>query len=261
MTELNKDSLLEFFKEPTIQKFDEFLKKNIGETNNVDFKSEWIKDISKIAQIILGIANSHGGCIVVGVEEKGKQLIASGIKDNNSIYDPADFTKRISKYIPRSILNNIQLRNFFYDNDVYGSLKGKKFQVIFISVRDEELPIICEAGGTSTRRGGIYIRRGTSTEEINYVELQRIIKRNLKVQSDKIKDTALKEEIEQLKTLYDAIPTMVDRTSFSAYRNEKILPPICTVNKVVNTKYPKKSFEEVLLDMIDKKQKKIEKLL
>ena len=67
MDNLTKDSLIDFFKEPTLENFSEFFEKNIGETNNVDFKGKWI-DIDKIAQIALGIANCGGGCIIIGVE-------------------------------------------------------------------------------------------------------------------------------------------------------------------------------------------------
>lgn len=258
MDNLTKDSLIDFFKEPTLENFSEFFEKNIGETNNVDFKGKWI-DIDKIAQIALGIANCGGGCIIIGVEDREKQLIASGIQDVKSILDPADFTKKISKYFPKSILNNIQLRDFFYDNDVYGSLKGKKFQVIFISIQDEDLPIICEVGGSSVKKGSIYIRRGTSTEEINYDELQGIIKRKVEAQASKINNTALKEELEQLKVLYDAIPMEIGKYSFSAFKQSPAV--LGLFGKEKNTKFPDKSYEEVLLDMIEKETKKIEKIL
>lgn len=258
MNNLTKDSLMEFFKEPTLENFSAFFEKNIGETNNWDFKASWI-ELDKVAQIILGIANCGGGCIVIGVEEKGKELVASGIQELKNILDPADFTKKISKYFPKSVLNNIQLRDFFYGNDVYGSLKGKKFQVIFISVQDEDLPIICESGGSSVKKGSIYIRRGTSTEEINYDELQEIIKRKVIAQASKIDNNTLKDELQQLKILYDAIPIEIEKYSFSAFKNSPVFSGF--LSKQENTKYPDKSYEEVLIDMIEKKRKKIEKCL
>lgn len=37
---MTKDSLISFLKEPTLETFSDFLKENLGETNNIDFKSE-----------------------------------------------------------------------------------------------------------------------------------------------------------------------------------------------------------------------------
>ena len=159
----NKDSLLDFFKEPTLEAFSNFLEENVGEGSQVEFKGRWINDV-KLAKIMMGMANSGGGCIVIGVsEETDGSIAATGIPADDRVYDPADFSKIVEKYLPQKVEKCISIKNFFYDNDVYGSLKGKKFQVVFISVEIGDLPIICESDGQreneKLRRGEIYIRR------------------------------------------------------------------------------------------------------
>lgn len=251
------NSLSEFFNEPTHDKFNLFLKNNTGESNNVDFKSEWIEP-HKLAKIILGIANYGGGCIVIGVDENDGKLEPKGI--NNQIIDPADLSKKIDTFIPNSLLDNIQLKNFFYDDEIYASsIKDKKFQVIFINVNEEDLPIICENNGSGIEKGAIYFRRGTSTEKINYDELQEIIRKKVEAISSNIDNKNLKEELEQLKILHDAVPISINKHSFSAFRNSTVMSAL--LGKEPNKVLPKKTFEEFLVEMIEKKQDKIEKLL
>lgn len=257
MESVTRNSLEELFNEPTCDKFNLFLKENVGESNNVDFKGEWI-EFHKLAKIILGIANYGGGCIVIGVHESDEGFKSDGIQGDT--VDHADFTKKIAKFFPKSVLDNIQLKNFFYCSDIYAPpLKDKKFQVIFISVNAEDLPIICEENGTGIEKGAIYFRRGTSTEKINYDELQEVIKRKVEAISSKIDNKQLKEELEQLKVLNDAIPIIINKFSFSSFKQSNSL--LNLYGKEKNEKFPKRSFEEFLVEMIEKKQKKIEKLL
>ncbi|MDB8790897.1 ATP-binding protein, partial [Romboutsia sp. 1001216sp1] len=246
MESLTKDSLSELLNEPTFEKFDLFLKENAGESNSIDFKGEWI-DFHKLAKIILGIANYGGGCIVIGVDENDNGLEANGIKEK--IIDHADFTKKIAKFFPEGLLDNIQLKNFFYCSDIYAPpLKDKKFQVIFIRVNTEDLPIICEDNGSGIEKGAIYFRRGTSTEKINYDELQNLITRKVEAISSKIDNQALKEELDQLKVLNDAIPSSISKYGFSSLKQSNI--SLSILGKEQNKIYPEKSFEEFLVDMI-----------
>ena len=110
MNDFNKDSLMNFFKEPTIEKFDEFLTKNMGEANEIEFKGEWI-ELEKMCKIILAIGNSGGGCIVIGVTQSNGSLISDGIK--NGTKDAVEFSNVIENYIPQRILNKIELKDCF----------------------------------------------------------------------------------------------------------------------------------------------------
>lgn len=82
---MTKDSLLDFLNEPTLETFSFFLEQNLGETNNIDFKSEWI-EIEKVAQILMGMGNCGGGCILIGIAEKDGNLEPKGIQEKYMIH-------------------------------------------------------------------------------------------------------------------------------------------------------------------------------
>jgi hypothetical protein len=253
---MTKDSLLTFLKEPTRENFSTFLEENIGETNNVDFKAEWI-EIEKIVQLLLGMANSGGGCIIIGVAENEGTMEIKGITGN--IYDSAEFIKKVAKYFPNSLVGNIQLINFFYDHDVYGDLKNKKFQMVYIQLEDEMLPVICEHESRCFKKGDIFIRRGTSTEKINYEELNILISQKVEAINSKVTNEGLQEELQQLKILYDSIPSTISNSSFSALKQSQAFLQI--FGKRENKIYPEESYEQYLVNIIQKKKKKIEKYL
>ncbi|WP_378954883.1 helix-turn-helix domain-containing protein [Pelosinus sp. sgz500959] len=255
--EITKDSLLNFFKEPTIEEFAHFLQQNVGESNNVDFKENWI-DFDKMAKIILGIANSGGGAIVIGVSEQDNNIVAAGIPNDN-IIDAADLIKKISKYFPEKILSCINLLNFFYDNEVYGTLRGKKFQVIIIRVKPSDLPVICESDSKSLQKADIYIRRGTSTEKINYDELQELIAVKIEAEKDRISNLELKDELVQLRTLYDAVPVTVKKMGISGITQSSMFLSVMGLQQ--NAIYPKEGYEDFLVSSIEKKKEKIKRML
>lgn len=255
--EITKDSLLNFFKEPTIEEFSHFLEQNVGESNNVDFKENWI-DFDKMAKIILGIANSGGGAIVIGVSEQDNNIVSTGIP-SDKIVDAADLTKKISKYFPEKMVSCFSLLNFFYDNEVYGTLRGKKFQVIIIRVDPSDLPVICESDSKSLQKADIYIRRGTSTEKINYDELQELIAVKIEAEKDRISNLELKDELVQLSTLYDAVPIKIKKMGVSAFLQSPLFLPVMGLQQ--NTIYPKESYEEFLVSSIEKKKEKIKRML
>ncbi len=64
-----KEEFAKFYENPTREGLRELLKNNLGEYPNIDFKSQ-LPTFSSIARHILGIANSGGGCIILGVAER-----------------------------------------------------------------------------------------------------------------------------------------------------------------------------------------------
>ena len=255
MQNINKDYLYDFFREPTLETFLDFYNNNVGESNNIEFKSSWIYD-EKLVKIILGIANSGGGCIVFGINEENNTMNACGITE---LTDPADFFKKISKYIPDSILSKVELKNFIYDSDAYSEvMKNKKFQVVFINVNDDDLPVICKSEFNSIKKGDIYIRRGTSTEKINYDELQKLIENNCNCRNELIQHSDLESELQDLRTLYSFVSPYVNSGSFSALKQLSIFMPL---GKSENKVYPDVSFEEFLKEVIEEKQQMIKNYL
>lgn len=253
---MTKDSLISFLKEPTLETFSDFLKENLGETNNIDFKSEWI-EFEKLAQILIGMGNSGGGCIIIGVAEEDEKLVSKGIQEKT--YDPSEIFKKINKYFPDSIVENIQIFNFFYDNDVYGKLKNKKFQMVTIYVEDDKIPIVCECESKLFKRGDIFIRRGTNTEKVNYEELQTLLNRRIEAAKAQLTDEELNVELKQLKILYDAIPSVINKYSYSGLMQSPFALQI--LGKQENKVYPDESYEQFLVNMIKKKQEKIKTYL
>ena len=70
-----KELFASFFEDPTRENLRDLLKGNTGETKNLDFKEQW-PATNGLVKHILAIANSGGGCVVVGVAESD---------DNNNV--------------------------------------------------------------------------------------------------------------------------------------------------------------------------------
>ena len=64
-----KDIVYELLQEPTLDRFREFFQAQTGEHDAIDFKRQWIEGAA-LAKEMLALANSGGGIIVFGVEEK-----------------------------------------------------------------------------------------------------------------------------------------------------------------------------------------------
>lgn len=203
------------------------------------------------------MGNSGGGCIIIGVAEEDGKLVSKGIQEKT--YDPSEISKKINKYFPDSIVENIQIFNFFYDNDVYGKLKNKKFQMVTIYVEDDKIPIVCECESKLFKRGDIFIRRGTNTEKVNYEELQTLLNRRIEAAKAQLTDEELNVELKQLKILYDAIPSVINKYSYSGLMQSPFALQI--LGKQENKVYPDESYEQFLVNMIKKKQEKIETYL
>ena len=58
----------EVVNEPSREKFREFIKNNVGELDEVDFKEQWISK-GELSKLLLAMANSRGGVIVIGIKE------------------------------------------------------------------------------------------------------------------------------------------------------------------------------------------------
>ena len=167
-----------FFESPTRETLRELLRTHLGELDECDFKAEWPPQLSIIARHILGIANSGGGVIVVGMAEKedDKSLEPVGL---TTVLDKAKVHKGVEKYLPDSLRRCFDVHDFRYQASEYPVLIGKVFQVVLIEDDPLHLPFVCCWNGDKIREAAIYIRRGTSTEEANYNELQEIINRRI----------------------------------------------------------------------------------
>lgn len=259
----------EFLVEPTKENFRKFLKQNCGELDEVDFKQDWIEKGS-LSKIILAMANSRGGAIVIGVKENSDgTLDPIGIK---KLKDKSDIENSISKYVPRSL--DYEIFDFFYETSEYEKMKNKKFQIVFVNDRPERLPFISLAETTNLNKDTIYVRRGTKSVKATSEEIEQILEAKISTIFKESSDMSLQEHLEQLKLLYNELPKKIKvlvkkgtpsplfTTFTSALSATAILGG--TPDKYEekdNPNYPEESYESFISNMIKLKKLKIEKVL
>ena len=240
-----------FFDKPSRVTLHNLLKRHYGETNNLDFKVQWPSD-AKLARHILGLANSGGGCLVIGVEEReDKVLINVGLED---MKDRTIIQNKLQQYLPPQL--DYDPLSFSFEGSVYGVLNGKKFQVIMVENRPTHLPFISlNSNGKDIRKNSIYIRRSSSTEEVNYTELQELLNRRLEANYLAQTDFDLARELFDLKTLYYHLSNeeFIQRFEYDSYDPYKFEDDDRTDQE--------KTFDHFIARTIEAKEKRIRNLL
>lgn len=257
-------------KNPSRDGFKTFLKESCGELDNIDFKEKWITK-GKLAKIMLAMANTGGGVIVLGIQEnKDDNYLAVGIDE---LKDAADVEKEIKKLVPRNL--SYSVLNFIYDDEIYGEYAGKKFQAIIIADAPEQLPFFSIGASDDIEKDCVYVRRGTSSEKASARDFETMIQRKLENVFKESNDLSLKEHLEQLQFLYDSIPQKkrilikkgnrfvgaMEGLQALSERMTEIFGEPDQYEEVPNENYPSEDYEQFLVRMIDKKKLKIEKVL
>ena len=254
-----KDLIYEFLKEPTRANFHKVVFNGSGEQDNCDFKEKWLDDYEKIAQIILGMANSSGGAIVIGVKENDDGTTeAIGL---DILQDKEKIHSKIVKFLPDSL--KFEIGDFDFSDIKYERVQNKKFQVIFVYTDDENLPYIWNRDSRDAQEGCIYIRRGTKTVKANGFEIQKLIDKRIRASYTDISTLELKEHLNQLKILYSSIDSSYTRLAKNPFLGlqssfKNILGPVVSEP---NPQYPGESYDEFVRKMIDRKKIKIERVL
>lgn len=244
------ESFAKFFEAPTRDGFRELIKYNIGELRSCDFKVEWPEQ-SALSKHILGMANSGGGCLIVGVNEKeDKTLDPKGL---SSLKDKADIINGIKNYLPNPLMDFIDIADFSFDASEYPKLIGKKFQVLFIEYSPSHLPFVSLRNGTSIRANAIYVHREGVTEEANHDELQKIINTRIETGYSTQKEIDLKAHLEQLRVLLSEIPRFRQKTF-----NLGGISAVVNIFSEPNQNYPQEDFDKFVRRMIDLKKRQIE---
>lgn len=248
---LNKDGLYNLLTNPVKENFTGFIKNNIGEQNEIDFKEKWVSK-GHLAKTILAIANSNGGLIVFGIKELKDGSINPVGLDN--LEDKAIICSQLDKYLPNAL--KYEIYDFVYETSDYDKLKGKKFQVLIVNDIPESLPYISESNDNEIDKNIIYVRRGTKNEKANNEELQKIISRRVETLYSNSSQLELQEHLNQLKVLYDNIKkTRIHyRTSYTSFTN---IFTTASSNKY----YPNEEYDQFIARMIKDKKFKIEKVL
>ena len=228
-----------FFEKPNRESLRELLKNNHGEFSNCDFKGKW-PELEKIARHLLGMGNSGGGCLILGVAEtEDKTLDPKGL---DTLLDKSDFYNVVQKFLPPHLLEEIDIQDYSYDASEYQTIVGKKFQVVFVGFDPKHLPFIATSEGKNIKNNAIYTRRGTSTVEVNYEELQTVINRRIETGYSSQHEMDLETHIQQLKILY-------------RQRNKFNNPFRIAIPSLFNDDEMDKDF---ISNMIEKKKKRIE---
>lgn len=192
-----KESFAKVFEDPDRVKFKELLMNISGEFDELEFKKEYI-DKSTLASHILGMANSGGGAIIFGVEEKENGRLTPTGLDN--FKDTTQIKEKLSKFLPSEL--EYEIYNFEYGNHIeWKKLKNKKFQLIIIEYTPWNIPFLSKADGENIKRKDIYCRKNSSTTKVDYEDLKKILDIRIDDGMNNNKNT-FDEDIDQIETLY-----------------------------------------------------------
>lgn len=259
-----KDIIYNLLKEPSLERFREFIRNNTGEHNSIDFKKQWIEG-AHLAKLMLAIANSGGGIIIFGVSEsEDGSADVSGLSE---LKDPAIVSNDIKKFISSDL--KYEIYNFSYTSSEYEDLIGKHYQMMVIDDTPQYIPFLSKKESGQLKTNEIYIRRGTSCEVANQEEIRDVITRRINFAHPLTGEPLdLEEHLKQLKTLYGSIEkeivtyessTLTAFTSFLDGFTSKLLGDTRTINP--NPLYPDEQYDEYISRLITDKKNKIERIL
>ena len=250
-----KETFASFFEDPSRDSFRELLKGHVGETKNLDFKAEWPK-AGVLAKHVLAIANSGGGCIIIGVTEASdKSLEATGL---TALQDKADISNSLKTRLPAELATDVSVLDFAYETSDYAALAGKRFQVVFIASDPDHAPFVSDRDGEGLRAGAIYVRREGLSEEASHAEVQRIINARLSSGTSTSAKMELKQHLDHLETLFARVPRKIPSGVTATLLN---LSHMWTGASKANPAYPAEDFQQFVLRMISSKKARIEREL
>ncbi|MDD4255185.1 MAG: ATP-binding protein [Methanofollis sp.] len=251
-----REAFAPFFEDPDRTKLRDILKDNLGEFNHLDYKESMI-GASKLARIIIAMANSMGGTIVFGVKE---------LEDNNyepvgleNFEDKTHIQQKLSTFVPENL--DYEILDFAYDESEYGVLKGKKFQVFLVKDTPQNIPFLPRGAGEGIQKNRIYYRGNTNSEEATYEQIQEILARRTTAITGITSKETFKNDLFQLEELYGHISR-----SDTVFKN---IFSDCTIGNIAslcdtyyeskpNPHYPQESFDEFIAKMIARKKSIIE---
>lgn len=228
----------------------------MGEEDYLDFKKEWESN-EKMSKHILAMANSGGGCIILGVAQNGDgSFDICGLK---SLKDPSNLKEGIKGIIPDTL--EYMIKDFKYESSEYQVMQNKKFQILLVKDNPKNLPYVCCKNGNDIKDGDIYIRTGTESTRANNYQVDKIINRKLNAcKVPRSKYLSLEEHLEHLKILYSELTYTTDTGWISSVK--QALASL-GVNKTTQKKdlYPKEDYDDFVLKVLNKKKKRIEEEL
>lgn len=259
-----KDVVYKLLQEPTLEKFREFLRSQMGEHNAIDFKSQWIENAA-LAKEMLSLANSQGGFIVFGVSENSdKSTCLNGLP---AIKDKAVISNGIKNFVSSNL--KYEIYDFSFTTAEYEALYGKHFQMLVIEDTPEYIPFLARKESGSLKQNMIYVRRGTSCEIANEEEIHKLLNRRMNYMHPlNGEPLQLEEHLKQLKVLYEKIDK--EKVHYKNGLSESMAGMLSALTGLVtkgekevepNPLYPDEDYEEFISRMIAEKKKKIVRVL
>ncbi|WP_064091324.1 AlbA family DNA-binding domain-containing protein [Rossellomorea aquimaris] len=191
--------LRDFLKNPSHETLKDLLLHNTGETDYVDFKSDWI-EFTKMAKHILAISNSGGGCIIVGVMQFDDGAIElKGLSDEEFL-DKADVDNKLQHLLPKYL--RYRTEDFIFSTNIHPSLDNKRLQVLIIDYDPRYVPYTSIVTRGELRYGAIYARQGTKTIEASHEKLVDVILRKVQSGGSDSDERTLQEHLEHLRILH-----------------------------------------------------------
>lgn len=247
------EDFAKFFEQPSREGLREVLRTHHGELDQMDFKKAW-PEWPKVARHVLALANSGGGCMVIGVaEQDGGSADPVGLTE---FVDKADIASSIDSFLPSSL--ECETLNFEYNDSEYAALKGKKFQVLVVEDKPEELPFLAEKDGKDITAKTVYVRKGTSSRSAAHADLQRLINRRIETGHSSSPAMELDEHLDHLRVLYGAISKVHTRSFASTFAD---LAQLGTSTRERNSAYPDETFDDFVADAIADKKDVIRRFL
>jgi predicted HTH transcriptional regulator len=190
--------LRDFLKNPSHETLKDLLLLNTGETDYVDFKSDWI-EVSKLAKHVLAISNSGGGCIIIGVMQYDDgSLELKGLSEEEFL-DKADVDNKLQHLLPKYL--RYRTEDFIFTGNIHPFLNMKRFQVLIIDYDPRYVPYTSIVTRGELRYGAIYVRQGTKTIEATNDKLVEVILRKVQSGGSDSEERSLQEHLEHLKIL------------------------------------------------------------
>lgn len=243
-----------FFEDPRRERLRDLLRETGGEYAHLDFKREWPSHAS-LARHVLGFANSGGGSVVVGIDDESKE--PTGVAE---YHDKSDLTKGMQKYLPRRLLELVEIHDFRFEESEYPKLVGKAFQVLMTEDAPEHLPFLALKDGDGIKANTVYVRRGASTEEASDEELQSIVNRRIETGHSSQPELNLEAHLAHLKVLFGQISrgTRVPSNFFATMNSLVQGMGLDRWEYQPNPDYPKEHLDAFIRRMIASKKRRIE---
>ena len=244
-----REDFARFFENPSRETLREVLRNNVGEFENLDFKADW-PERSALGRHVLGLGNSKGGCLVVGVEDESLSPVGMP-----NLIDHSKIRPNLEKYVPSQLLRNLDIIDFPFSDSEYPKLQGKQFQVLFVEDDPFHLPFVSIGEGKSIRKNAIYVRQGASTEKATNEELQRLINRRIETGHSSGRELELEGHLHQLKLLYAQIPRYVQTSKFADFA--ATTAAAIGIESKPNPEYPEERYQAFVKRAIQLKKQRI----